>query len=615
MCGIVGYVGDRDCVPILMEGLHRLEYRGYDSAGIAVLVNSQTLTPRIEIRRISGKVAALGTLLRERPLSGAVGIGHTRWATHGKPSEENAHPHRAGKVALVHNGIIENYLELRSFLQKAGRQFSSETDTEVLSHLIDMYLEDAADLESAVRKALLMVRGSYAIAVLCELFPQCIVVARSASPLIIGLGRGENFVASDIPALLGFTQNIVVLDDGEMATITAQDFRVKAIATGETVRKTPMVVNLTPAMAEKGGFKHFMLKEIHEQPRAIIDTMRGRISVEAAQIHLEPEGPDPCFLAQVPRVHLAACGTSWHAALVGRLLITSLARVPVEVHLAGEFDPNHALPGPHEFFVAISQSGETLDTLRTHRDAKQCGLKTMAITNTVASSLAREADFVFYTHAGPEISVASTKAFTTQIVALYLLGLAIASARRVLGPAEIQQHLRDLLTLPGLVEVVLRGSPAVKNVAEHYVHAQHMLFLGRGLLYPVALEGALKLKEISYVHAEGYSAGEMKHGPIALIDENFPCLVLCPRGPSYQKTLLNLEEVRARRGRLIALATLGDHDVFDRAHDILTIPHCPAFLLPVVASVPLQLLAYHVADLKGTDVDQPRNLAKSVTVE
>jgi len=610
MCGIVGYVGPRDAVPILMEGLRKLEYRGYDSAGVALIERGE-----IQIRRATGKLVNLQAVLSESPVSGLVGIGHTRWATHGRPSEQNAHPHRAGRIVLVHNGIIENYLALREDLQAEGRVFQSETDTEVLSHLINREYEQGFGLLEAVRAALARVRGAYAIAVLAASEPDRIVVARHASPLIVGFGDGEMLIASDIPALLGFTQDFVVLDDGEFGMVSAAGYSAYDLETGRPKTKTVLHVNLTPAMAEKGGFKHFLLKEIHEQPRALIDTVRGRIAVERGEILLQPEGPDPAFLGQVPRVHLAACGTSWHAALVGRHLLTALARVPVEVHLAGEFDADLSLPGRAELFVPISQSGETLDTLRTHRDARNCGLKTLAITNTIASSLAREADFVLCTHAGPEISVASTKAFTTQIAALFLLALALGAARGVLTPAEVRRHLVDFLAIPGLIEEVLRQSDAIRAIAHRYQSARHMLFLGRGILVPVALEGALKLKEISYIHAEGYSAGEMKHGPIALIDETFPTVILAPRGPTRARTLLNLEEVRARNGPVIAVATQGDNEVTARASDLIPIPDCPPLLLPLVATVPLQLLAYHMADLKGTDVDQPRNLAKSVTVE
>ena len=610
MCGIVGYVGPSDCAGILLDGLKRLEYRGYDSAGMAVLQQED-----IEVRRASGKLSNLEALLRQDPITGSVGIGHTRWATHGRPSEENAHPHRAGNVVVVHNGIIENYMELRTSLVEAGREFTSETDTEVLSHLVDEALKRGDGLLKATCTALDRVQGSYAIAVLSLDEPDRIIVAKNSSPLVVALGDGETMIASDIPATLGFSQEIVTVDDDEVGVVTSSGFRVINRETGEEIQKDTLHINMTPAMAEKGGYRHFMLKEINEQPRAIIDTMRGRISMERGAVVFESEGPPAEFLAGIQRVHLAACGTSWHAALVGRHYLTTLSRVPVEVHLAGEFDAATALTGPHDLFVTISQSGETLDTLRTHREAREAGMATLAVCNSVASSLAREADHVIYTHAGPEISVASTKAFTTQIVALYLLALGIGRARKVLDAPTVRDHFKELLTVPGFMEEVLQQGASIRKVAKRYMHFDHMLFLGRGILYPVALEGALKLKEVSYLHAEGYSAGEMKHGPIALIDEGFPTLVLTPQGPVYRKTLGNLEEVRARNGRLLALATIGDEDVPKLVDDIITLPGCPEFLIPMVAAVPLQLLAYHVADLKGTDVDQPRNLAKSVTVE
>ncbi|MBM4395473.1 MAG: glutamine--fructose-6-phosphate transaminase (isomerizing) [Deltaproteobacteria bacterium] len=610
MCGIVGYVGRRDCAPILLDGLRKLEYRGYDSAGIAIVRDGD-----IQVRRSSGKLANLEAAIRAAPVSGALGIGHTRWATHGRPSEENAHPHRAGDVVVVHNGIIENYLDLRNELRAGGRTFSSETDTEVLSHLIDRERGRTDCLLDAVRAALARVHGSYAIAVVNLHEPGRIVVAKNSSPLIVGIGDGEMLVASDIPALLGFTRDVFAVEDGEFGEVTESGYRAFSIATGKAVERKPFRVDLTPAMAEKGGYKHFMLKEIHEQPRAVIDTMRGRVAVERGDVVFDAEGPGPEVLAGVARVHLAACGTSWHAALVGRHLVTRLAGVPVEVHLASEFDAGVALTGPGDLFVSISQSGETLDTVRTQKEAKAAGLPTVAICNVVASTISRDAHHVVFTHAGPEISVASTKAFTTQIVALYLLALAIGRARGLLAPEVVRGHVTDLLTAPGLIEDALRLSGDIRKIAKKYMGFRHTLFLGRGLLHPVALEGALKLKEISYIHAEGYSAGEMKHGPIALIDEDFPTVVLVPRGPWHAKTIGNLEEVKARNGRLIALATAGDEDVAGRADDVIRLPECPPFLLPLVATVPLQLLAYHMADLKGTDVDQPRNLAKSVTVE
>jgi glucosamine--fructose-6-phosphate aminotransferase (isomerizing) len=610
MCGIVGYVGPRECTGILLDGLRKLEYRGYDSAGVAVLQDGD-----IAVRRATGKLANLAAALAASPVAGRVGIGHTRWATHGRPSEENAHPHRAGAVVLVHNGIIENFLELREELAAAGRVFTSETDTEVLSHLIDREAASSSSLLDATRKALARVRGSYAIAAFSLAEPGRIVFAKNSSPLIVALGDGEAMVASDIPALLGFSREVIAVEDGDVGCIEAGAVRILSLRTGGEVARRPFTVNLTPAMAEKGGYKHFMLKEIHEQPRAIIDTMRGRVSVERGAVLFEEEGPRNEDLARVGRVHLAACGTSWHAALVGRHLLTRLAGVPVEVHLASEFDNGVARMAPNDLFVSISQSGETLDTVRTQREAKAAGLPTLAVCNVVASSIARDADEVVYTHAGPEISVASTKAFTTQITALYLLALAMGRARGLLDAAAVRSHLTELMTAPGLVEEALKQGPRIREIAKHFVASGHMLFLGRGLLHPVALEGALKLKEISYVHAEGYSAGEMKHGPIALIDEDFPTLVLVPRGPWRDKTFSNLEEVRARAGRLLAVATAGDDAVISRVTDAILLPECPPFLMPIVATVPLQLLAYHVADLKGTDVDQPRNLAKSVTVE
>lgn len=610
MCGIVGFIGHRDCTAILIEGLRRLEYRGYDSAGIAVMRDGE-----IQVRRASGKLTNLEAAIHASPICGNLGIGHTRWATHGRPSEENAHPHRAGSVVLVHNGIIENYLELREALISKGREFTSETDTEVLSHLIDLEMANTRSLVLATRAALANVKGSYAIAVFSTEEPDKIVFAKNSSPLIVALGNGEAMLASDIPALLGFSKEMIAIEDGDFGFVRTDCVKVLSLKTGEEVTRKPFIVNMTPAMAEKGGFKHFMLKEIHEQPRAIIDSMRGRVSMERGAVLFDDDGPKSEDLARVGRVHLAACGTSWHAALVGRQLLTRLAGVPVEVHLASEFDNGVARMAPLDLFVSISQSGETLDTVRTQREAKDAGLPTLAICNVVASSLAREADWVIYTHAGPEISVASTKAFTTQITVLYLLALAMGRARGLLDAHAVRGLLSDLLALPGLVEEVLKQSQRIREIARHLVTCDHVLFLGRGLLHPVALEGALKLKEVSYVHAEGYSAGEMKHGPIALIDEHFPTVVLVPKGPWRDKTIGNLEEVKARNGRVIAVATRGDEAILARVEDAILIPECPSLLVPIVATVPLQLLAYHVADLKGTDVDQPRNLAKSVTVE
>lgn len=610
MCGIVGYVGGRECSSLLFEGLKRLEYRGYDSSGIAVISGGE-----FNIRRAEGKLNELGNALRDSPMKGNPGIGHTRWATHGRPSEANAHPHRAGNVVVVHNGIIENYVELRQAIAATGRKFSSETDTEVLSHLIDIEISAGTSGISAVMTALSKVKGSYAMAVLSLKEPDRIFVAKNSSPLIIGIGEGENFIASDIPALIDATRRIVVLEDYEAAVLTSGGYQIFDLNTGDQIQREPITIDMTPAMAEKGGFRHFMAKEIHEQPRAIIDTCRGRISPERGEVIFDAEGPSAEVLAGVKRVHLAACGTSWHAALVGRNLLTSFARIPVEVHLASEFDPELVLAGPQDMFVSISQSGETLDTLRAQRTIKQTGVPTVAICNVMASSLAREAKYVIYTHAGPEISVASTKAFTTQIAALYLLALALGKVRGVLDDAQVQNHIGELLTVPGLMEEALREEVQIRLLAKKYMGYAHIMYLGRGLLYPVALEGALKMKELSYIHAEGYSAGEMKHGPIALIDETFPTLVMAPKGPWRARTAGNMEEVKARAGRVLAMVTTGDVELAERADDIMRIPDCPTHLIPLVATIPLQLLAYHVADLKGTDVDQPRNLAKSVTVE
>ncbi len=610
MCGIVGYVGPRACQDILVGGLRRLEYRGYDSAGIALLEDGD-----FAIRRASGKLSALETALKTNPARGNLGIGHTRWATHGRPSEENAHPHRAGDVVLVHNGIIENFLLLRQALKDDGCVFASETDTEVLSHLIDREVQSGLTLLAATRAALARVQGSYAIAVMSLREPDRIVVAKNASPLMIGLADGETMVASDIPAMLGFSKDMVALDDGEIGLVRAGSYEAFDLGTGEARTKKIIRVDMTPAMAEKGGFKHFMLKEIHEQPQAVIDTMRGRVSLEAGEVVFDEEGPSPDTLARVGRVHLAACGTSWHACLVARQVISALARIPVEVHLASEFDADVALLGDHDLFVAVTQSGETLDTLRALRQARDKGLPTLAVCNAVASTASRDARYVLYTHAGPEISVASTKAFITQIVLLHLLAIAMGRARDTLDRDVARAHINDLMAVPGLIDIVLQREAQIRAMAQKVMGYEHMLYLGRGLLYPVALEGALKLKEISYLHAEGYAAGEMKHGPIALIDERFPTLVVMPEGPGHDKVAGNLEEVRARGGRVFAVATDGDRSLDGRADDVIRIPAVPFLMSPLVATIPLQLLAYHVADLKGTDVDQPRNLAKSVTVE
>jgi glucosamine--fructose-6-phosphate aminotransferase (isomerizing) len=610
MCGIVGYIGERECAQILIEGLKRLEYRGYDSAGIAVCEGNDFCICRVE-----GKISSLENLVRNSPVNGKTGIGHTRWATHGKPSEQNAHPHRAGSVVVVHNGIIENHLELRNELENEGRIFNSETDTEILSHLIDLNMEHGKNFKEAVRLALHKVRGSYAIAVMSLTDKERIVVAKNASPLIIGIGKDENFIASDIPAILGHTRNIIILEEGEMAEITSSDAGIFNISDGKKIIKNPMQVNWNLTMAEKGGFKHFLLKEIFEQPRAVVDSIRGRVSLEQGEVILDDLNIGSDFLQKMNRIHIIACGTSFHAALVGKYLMENLAKIPVEVELASEFIYKQPLIDPSELCLAISQSGETIDTINAIKQAKAVPVKTLAICNVVGSSIARECDHVIYTHAGPEISVASTKAFTTQIVILYLLALHFGFVRGKLSRDQIRKKIEELLLLPLLMEEVLKNSKKYREIAGKYMNSANMLYLGRGLLYPVAYEGALKLKEISYIHAEGYAAGEMKHGPIALIDEKFPTVILIPKGNFYEKIMGNLHEIRARNGKIIALATKGDRWIENLADDIMEIPEAPYELYPVLITLPLQLFAYHMADLKGTDVDQPRNLAKSVTVE
>jgi glucosamine--fructose-6-phosphate aminotransferase (isomerizing) len=611
MCGIIGYIGPRDTKGVLLEGLRRLEYRGYDSAGVALFHEG-----KVVIRRSLGKLRELERKTAGESFNGHIGIGHTRWATHGKPSEINAHPHKAGGVVLVHNGIIENYLSLKAALSQEGHTFKSETDTEILSHLIQSHLFKGAAFEDAVRQALLRVQGSYAIAVLYEGETDKLIAARKESPLILGLAERESFVASDIPAILPFTRKVIFLEDGEMAVIQEAAFQIRSLRGEE--RQPPLKEILwDPVTAEKGGFKHFMLKEIHEQPRAIADTIRGRVSLEEGNVSLGLEDVvlSAKALKEIRRVGIIACGTSYHAAIVGKFMIEELARIPTEVDLGSEFRYRDAIVEPQDLFVAISQSGETADTLAAFREGKQKGARTLAICNAVDSSLAREADGTLYTHAGPEIGVASTKAFTTQLVGLFLLALNLARARNAITPQEVKSLLEDLLKIPHQVQEVLDLNPHIEALSRKYLNARDFLYLGRGINYPIALEGALKLKEISYIHAEGYPAGEMKHGPIALIDEEMPVVVLAPQSRTYEKILSNIEEVRAREGKVIALANPSNKEIAGKAQDILFIPETHHLLAPILLTVPLQLLAYNIAVLKGTDVDQPRNLAKSVTVE
>ncbi|MSQ84589.1 MAG: glutamine--fructose-6-phosphate transaminase (isomerizing) [Myxococcales bacterium] len=609
MCGIIGYVGPQQAAPILVEGLRRLEYRGYDSAGLA-LVNGD-----IHLRRAVGKLRNLDQLLVAQPVVGDLGIGHTRWATHGRPTEENAHPHVVGKVAVVHNGIIENHLELKAELKAKGRKFASETDTEVFSHLIDEELTAGFDLAGAVRQAALRVRGAYAIAVVSAADPDRLVVAKQQSPLILGVGDGENFVASDIPAVISHTRTVIYLEDGDMAVVTRAGMAIARIQTGESVTRPQAHIAWSAVAAEKGGFKHFMLKEIHEQSRAIADTMRGRASLEQGDVFFEELSFDAQALAAIRRIVIVACGTSWHAGLVGKHYIEQATRIAVEVELASEFRYRDPVVDTSTLVIAISQSGETADTLAAIQEAKARGARTAAICNVIGSTIARTAGEVVYTHAGPEIGVASTKAFTTQMIALYLLAIYLGRRLERMSVEQARALLGTLLQVPNEVDKAIALNWHVRDVARRHANCQSSLYLGRGLLHPIALEGALKLKEISYIHAEGYAAGEMKHGPIALVDEHTPTVILAPRGPTYDKTLSNLQEILARGGNVIAVGDATDDELRATVHDFLALPPTAPWAAPIVAVVPLQLLAYHIADLKGTDIDQPRNLAKSVTVE
>jgi len=612
MCGIVGYVGARSAVGIIVEGLKRLEYRGYDSAGIAVLHHGQ-----LHVRRAAGRIKMLEGVLGERPLSGALGIGHTRWATHGRPSEENAHPHTDcdGTLVVVHNGIIENYLEIKERLLAEGHRFKSETDTEVVAHLVEHHLKATGRLDWAVKAALREVTGSYAVGVVSTAAPDRLVAAKQgAGSVVVGLGQGEMFVASDIPAILAHTRDVVVLEDNEVAVVTADSVELSTLE-GEPVRRASVRILWDPIMAEKGGYRHFMLKEMHEQPRAITDTFRGRIAPETGNVVLPDVNLAPDAVRAVERVVLVACGTAFHAAMLGRAMMERLAGIPAEVDLGSEFRYRDALVGPETLVVAISQSGETADTLGAVKAARLKGCPILAITNVVGSALAREATAVLYMHAGPEIGVASTKAFSTMIVASYLLGLWLGRQRGAITAEDVRKRIHDLVEIPRLVEKTLELDEQISAIARELSGARNFLFLGRGLQFPIALEGALKLKEISYIHAEGYAGGEMKHGPIALIADRLPVVALVPRDSSYDRMLGNVEEVRARDGQIIAIAHAGDRAIAAKAQHVIEVPACADLLAPLITVIPLQLLAYHIAVRLGCDVDQPRNLAKSVTVE
>jgi glucosamine--fructose-6-phosphate aminotransferase (isomerizing) len=611
MCGIVGYVGrERRAMDVLVDGLRRLEYRGYDSAGVAIFDAG-----RIVVRRALGKLVNLESALRDEPVEGSVGIGHTRWATHGKPSERNAHPHRAGSVVIVHNGIIENYRELRSELEALGRRMSSDTDTELIAHLVDVEVGRGVDVLSAVRTACGRLVGSYAFGALCDADPDHVIAAKNGgSPIILGLGPGETFLASDIPAILPYTREMLFLEDGEFAVLSADGVQI-VDASGGPVEREPRAIHWDPISAEKGGYDRFMQKEIFEQPRAILDTVGTRVVESEGEVELDGIDLSADRVSKLGRICLTACGTAYYSCMVGKYIYEQIAGLPTEVDLASEFRYRSPILGPECLVIPVSQSGETADTLAALRQAKEGGSRVVSICNVREATIARESDDVLYTQAGPEIGVASTKAFTTQIVAHYLLALRLGLSRGRLSRDEARARVQELMRLPRLVERTLLLDEAVRAVAQRYHHATNFLFLGRGIMYPIALEGALKLKEISYIHAEGYAAGEMKHGPIALIDERMPVVVIATRGPLYDKVVSNLEQVRSRDGQVIAIASEGDGEIAEKANDVIAIPDLGPHLTAVLATVPLQLLAYHVAVLKGTDVDQPRNLAKSVTVE
>src|SRR6184192_1343499 len=624
MCGIVGYVGNKQVVPLIIEGLRNLEYRGYDSAGIAAVDENR----KLQIRRAEGKLRNLEEVLRKDPIDGSYGVGHTRWATHGRPTEENAHPHRdcSGKVVVVHNGIIENYVSLKKKLAEEGHRFTTETDTEIVAHMIEKYVMHSGNghrpsLEEAVRKTVAQLTGVFALAVISVDEPNTIVAARNGPPAVIGLGKDEYFVASDVPAILYHTRDLFFLGDGDLAVITPEGVRLTDF-NGQPIVRQVQHVTWDPIMAEKGGFKHFMLKEIYEQPRAVRDTTLGRISQETGHVFLDEMEITEAEFKAAKKINIAACGTSWHAAQAGKFMLERMARVPVEVDYASEWRYRDPIIPSGTITLLISQSGETADTIAAQREAKAKGSKTLAICNVVGLMITREAAGTIYTHAGPEIGVASTKAFTAQLTALYLFALYLGQVRGSITPEQAKALVQELTRMPGKLEHLLTHEEDCEDLAKEYVRSQDFLFLGRGIHYPIALEGALKLKEISYIHAEGYPAGEMKHGPNALIDENLPVVIIATRDPKdplsmvrYEKTMSNLKEVKARSGKVVAVACEGDDEVAKMADHLITIPVTRELLLPLLEMIPLQLLAYHIAVRRGCDVDQPRNLAKSVTVE
>ncbi|NNE98102.1 MAG: glutamine--fructose-6-phosphate transaminase (isomerizing) [Pyrinomonadaceae bacterium] len=620
MCGIVGYVGNKQVVPLILDGLRKLEYRGYDSAGIAVVDEDNQLT----LRRAEGKLRNLEEAIRLNPLDGNYGIGHTRWATHGRPTEENAHPHRdqSGKIVVVHNGIIENYLELKKRLGELGSEFKTETDTEVVAHLIGHYVEsEGLSLEKAVQKAVKELRGIFALSIISVDEPDTIIAVREGPPVVIGLGDAEFFVASDIPAILQHTRDVFYLGEKEIAVLTKDSVRVTDFD-GNVVEPKQQRITWDPIMAEKGGFKHFMLKEIYEQPRAVRDTVQGRVSLDDGKVYLDPMDISEEDFENLTSIKVAACGTSWHAGIAGKYMLEEMARVPVEVDYASEFRYRNPVLTETDLLLVISQSGETADTIAAMREAKQAGCKVLAICNVQGSMITREAEGTILTHAGPEIGVASTKAFTSQMIAIYLFALYLGQLRGKIDKAEAKHHAQELAELPLKIEHLLSDADNIEEMSKEFFRSQDFLYLGRGINFPVALEGALKLKEISYIHAEGYPAGEMKHGPNALIDEKLPVVIVNTREEGnknselrYEKTHSNIVEVKSRDGIILSVLTENDEMSSLVSDFVIDVPETNDLLAPILSVVPLQLLAYHIAVRRGCDVDQPRNLAKSVTVE
>ncbi len=612
MCGIIGYIGTNDTLDVIIDGLKRLEYRGYDSAGIAFIDENGAM----DVIRCQGKINDLVNKIGSRGIKSKIGIGHTRWATHGIPSDENAHPHRSGNISVVHNGIIENYTDLKHSLIEEGFTFSSDTDTEVICHLIEMFYTNTISFDESVRKAINLLEGSFALAIINEKEPEKIICIKKDSPLVIGLGDGEFFVASDVPAFLNYTRDVIFLDDNQIAILSSDGVAILD-SNGISVEKKTTKIMWSPAMAEKGGYRHFMSKEIFEQPRAVADTIRGRIIPDKGVVNLSEFGLNEKILNNIKKIFLVACGTSWHAALYGKFIIEELNRVPVEVDIASEFRYRNPIIGEDDLFIAITQSGETADTLAALREAKKMGAKTLTICNVTGSTASRESDFVFYTHSGPEIGVASTKAFVTQLISLYLFAVALNHISSLKNKEIIYniQLINELLHIPTNIEQVLSNDDKIEKLAKELFKAEDFLYLGRGIIYPIALEGALKLKEISYIHAEGYPAGEMKHGPIALIDENMPVVILLSNDALSKKIISNIEEVKSRGGKTIVISNYDSSRVRDLSDFLLLVPESNQFINPIIMAIPLQLLAYHIGVIRGCDVDQPRNLAKSVTVE